>query len=436
MSGAMTPAQRADEWLQQQYHGLVELSVPHPVAESSQAWVFGCRTLSQSGYSDTPMLNSSFAVPKNSVGPFHLATGDPWGDLAEFDGSPQRNSAAQARRINDRGCVVAIDAGMDGGRATALPWQAVHEAPGWWDRLVRQYFSGAEVSSFANWDAVISALLEVGPYARGVVWVRRELNGVEATGHLMYATINNGQFVLLDGQTGGLGRMEKEGIRQLVLARFSRGRPSPDAHRSEWRIPAEDFASAVRKADAWLDEVYGGQVALVDASPADETRRGWLFACNTKQFLAGGDLANAMLDASIVVPKDHQEPFGLPNSDPWGWFSRWVEGAQPGVDGQTLPPKAGPAAWMPDTMRKLGPILSISEHSDWAPLLAELATLPEAMRALVWVRRQDWTGRESVGLLLNAARTANGVVLIDGMRDGQAELEVDGLRSLHLIRYR
>ncbi|ALV38533.1 hypothetical protein AS200_13535 [Streptomyces sp. CdTB01] len=68
--------------------------------------------------------------------------------------------------------------------------------------------------------------------------------------------------------------------------------------------------------------------------------------------------------------------------------------------------------------------------------MAELATSPEGTRAVVWIRREDRRGRESVGLLVVAAHTPQGLVLIDAARDAPAQPDSTGVRSLHVLRYR
>jgi hypothetical protein len=269
-----------------------------------------------------------------------------------------------------------------------------------------------------------------------VVWVRREIHGAEATGHLIYAHNNDGQVALLDPQAGRLAHLEPAGIRRLTLAHLPAVGADPAVAGPPWRRPAADLPSAVGKAEEWLREVYRGEVVLVGVSVADELSRGWLFACNTRAFLSGGRPVDAMLDAAVVVPKDDREPFGLPNSDPWGWLGRWDAGTEPGTEGLELPPKPGPAAWMSSTMSRLGSVISVTDHTAWPTVLAELATSPEGVRAVVWVRREDRRGRESVGLLVVGAHTPKGLVLIDAARDAPAELDSTGVRSLHLIRYR
>lgn len=433
------PASLAEDWLRRTYRGMVELSASGPVAESPEAWVFGCRARPVPGYPDTPMLTSLLAVPKSGSLPFHPATDDPWGDLEAFDRAPgPRDPAAQALRTNARGCLLAANAALDGARATPLPWMPFHEAPGWWDRMIHWHFPAAEVSACADWNEVIAAVQEPGPGTRGAVWIRREAYGVEATGHLVYAHNKDGQVVLLDPQAGRLARLEPTGVRQLTLARFAGdvGGNEAGPGAPAWHRQAPDLTSAIGKAEEWLLDVYRGEVALVEPSPGDELARGWLFACNSKAFLAGGRPADAMLDAALVVPKDEGEPFGLPNSDPWGWLARWDGGTEPGAEGLELPPKPGPVKWMPQTMSRLGAVVSVTDHTEWATVLAELATSPEGTRAVVWVRRTDRRGRESVGLLVVAAHTPRGLVLIDAARDAPASPDNTGVRSLHVLRYR
>ncbi|GAA3820029.1 hypothetical protein GCM10022403_061840 [Streptomyces coacervatus] len=432
------PTSQAEDWLRRTYSGMVELSAPGPVAERPQAWVFGCRARPVPGYPVTRMLTSLLAVPKSGNQPFHPATDDPWEDLEAFDRVPgPRDPAAQALRTNARGCLLAANAALNGGRATPLPWLPFHEAPGWWDRMIHWHFPAAEVSACASWDEVIAAVQEPGPGTRGAVWIRREAYGVEATGHLVYAHNKGGQVVLLDPQAGRLARLEPNGIRQLTVARFAgAGGNEAGPGAPAWHRQAPDLASAIGKAEEWLLDAYRGEVALVEPLPADELARGWLFACNSKAFLAGGRPADAMLDAALVVPKDEGEPFGLPNTDPWGWLARWDGGTEPGAEGLELPPKPGPVRWMPQTMGRLGPVVSVTDHTEWATVLAELATSPEGARAVVWIRRADRRGRESVGLLVVAAHTPQGLMLIDAARDAPAAPDNTGVRSLHVIRYR
>jgi hypothetical protein len=132
----------------------------------------------------------------------------------------------QPRRLNARGCVVAVHCGVGGTPSTALPWQPSHEAPGWWDRLARRYFPEFRQVRVSDWDDVIRAVAEPGPDTRGVIWVRREIGGHEITGHLLYAHNNNdGQVVFLDGTTGSLGRLDPPAVlRELVLLRALPGR--------------------------------------------------------------------------------------------------------------------------------------------------------------------------------------------------------------------
>jgi hypothetical protein len=431
------PYHLAHEWLSATYDVPLELQRT-PVAETARAWVFSAalRPVQGAGTAVTaPMLTSLVCVPKDGAPPFHPATDDPWGDLADFERDPRpRDPAEQARRTNARGAVLAAHASVGGAPASALPWQSAHEVPTWWDDFLRRYFPTAEVGPCPDWDTVIAAVGEPGPGTAGVVWVRRELHGSEATGHLLYAHNNDGQVALLDPQGRRLARLETENVREIVLARIPPPSSQPPAARAA-RGPA-DLASAVRAAEVWLEHVHGDEVVLVEPSPADETARGWLFACNTRAFLADGNPQHAMLDAALVVPKDGSVPFGLPNSDPWEWFERWNQGAQPGVDGFPLPPEPGPAAWFAPTMSPLGAVLSVTDYTDWPTLVAGLTEMPVGSRSVVWLRRNDRRGRESVGLLCVAAQTDTGLVLVDTARDAPVELENDGVRSLHLVQYR
>ncbi|MEV1009506.1 YrhB domain-containing protein [Streptomyces sp. NPDC049881] len=422
--------QRAEQWLEQTYGGRVAVVGSKPLRKTAGTWLFACAPAGQGGEA---MLNASLAVPKNGSVPFHPATDDPQADLAAFDAAPgPRDPLAQARRTNARGCVLAMHAALDGAKATPLPWRPEHENAGWWGRLVRQFAPHAEVASCASWAELTTVVESYGPDARGLVWIRRESSGVESSGHLLYAHHNNGQVALVDPTAGRLGRMEREGVRALTLAVAPGVGQTPMPAGPTWQAPAESFEAAVAKAEAWLREVYGDEVALLAPHPADEGPRGWLFACNTVRSARSGDWADGMLDAALVVPKNSAQPFGLPNSAPWPWLRQWQEGGTPAP----APSKPGPAAWLAPTMRQLGGVISSSYHPDWQSLTAELAGFPEGSRAVVWLRRSDFRGRESVGLLLNATCTADGIALIDSTTGESARLETEGLRALHLIRYR
>jgi hypothetical protein len=277
-------------------------------------------------------------------------------------------------------------------------------------------------------------MADPGPDTRGVVWLRREVGGVEATGNLLYAHNNKGQVVLLDAMAGGLAKLDTSLLRELVLIRALP--ESRSLERLPWQVEAYDYASALRKAQYWLDGAYHGAVELVAPAPADEIRRGWVFACNTKRYLGDGRWQDGMLDATLVVPKDAAAPFGLPNSDPWGWLERWDVGEVPGSEGFPVPPTPGHAAWFEPTLADLGPVISASQHADWATVMDELSGFPIGARALVWVRRADRRGRESVGWLVNALHTQQGVMLIDGSSDSAVALDQIGVRALHVIRYR
>jgi Papain fold toxin 1, glutamine deamidase len=182
-------------------------------------WLMACRALPQSGFPDTPMLTASVVVPKDGTTPFHPSPSTP---LADLEPAPPGQLAHRGHplRLNARGCLVAVHCGIDGTPSVPLPWQPFHEAPGWWDRLARRCFPEFRQVRVSDWDDVISAVAEPGPDTRAVVWVRREIGGHEASGHLLYAHNHNGQVVFLDGTTGSLGRLDPPALlRELVLLR-------------------------------------------------------------------------------------------------------------------------------------------------------------------------------------------------------------------------
>lgn len=418
-------------WLDRTYGGRVELAGPMPVAETAAAFVFAARLPPRPGHPPAPMLTAAVAVPRRGATPFHLATADPLGDLAEFTANPApRAPHHQALRTNARGSVLAVDAAVDGYAASAMPWRPEEEVHGWWERLVGTHFPGAAVGELATWDEVVEAVADTGPDTRGVVWIRRELGGFEFTGHLVYAHNNDGQVILLDGQTGELANLEVELVRGLVLARFHRARPAAAAE--PWRQAAPTFADAFAKATAWLDITYAGELVLTDPSPADELARGWLFACSTTRYAEYRDWRDQTLDGALVVPKDDGAPFGLPSTRPWQWLGRWDRGEVSADEA----PEPGPAYWYADTMPRLGPVLSASVHPDAESAIATLAGYPTGARALVWIRRLDERRRESVGALLTAAVGPAGLMLFDGTTNGPGEIDQRGLRAIHIIRYR
>ncbi|WP_407841653.1 YrhB domain-containing protein [Streptomyces sp. DSM 116496] len=417
------PWQRALKWLLDTYHGLVELVGTDPVAEDKGTWLFACRTIEQPGYPRTPMLAASVVVPKDAGRPFHPAADDPWGDAAAYTRAPaSRDPQTQARRLNSRGCVVTMAAALAGAPSSPLPWQPTHEAPGWWELLLRRYFPDAEQLLCGSWDEVIRRARETGPDTQGVVWVRRTAGGAEASGHLLYAHNNNGNVVFLDGMTGGLARLDSAGVLGLAFARF----------RPEVPQTAKDLESARRKAGEWLRRTYEEPIELVAPDARDETARGWLFACETTVALRDGDWRHAMVDAALVVPKGPEAPFLLPNSDPWGFFTAWDRGNPVGPT-----PRPSRASWFASTMRELGDVLDVSEHSTMTEAVEALSALPADGRALVWVRRLDGRGRPSTGLLLTGFRTTRGpVALVDGAAEEFTSL--DGLHEcgVRVIRYR
>jgi hypothetical protein len=220
MTVAADPAQRATAWLGELYGGLVELAVPHPVYETNTAWLMACRTLRQPGFPRTPMLAASVVVPKIGGHPFHPASNAPLSDLEPVPPeAAARRVTGQNRRINARGGVTAVHTMIEGNASVALPWNPSHEAPGWWSRLNRRYFPRFEHVPVDDWTAIVRAVREPGPGTCGVVWVRREIGGQEATGNLIHVHNYRGQAVFLDGVTAALARLDTESVRELVLVR-------------------------------------------------------------------------------------------------------------------------------------------------------------------------------------------------------------------------
>ena len=418
------PGQRAADWLGQVYGGMVTLADPLPFAEGERNWLFECRWAGQVSESAVPMLASTIAVPKSGLDPFPVGNSDPL---------DEESSDAWPWAVNARNCLIATDAAVDGRPVATLPWRPEDERPDWWSRLLATHFPDAEVSVCASWDEVCAAIVAGGPGTRGVVWLQRTYHGVDLTGHLLYAHHRDGAAVVLDGQRGGLATLDDDEVGQLILARFNRPdvQPGP-AVIAPWQRSAPDLAAAIDKANHWLADAYQGASVLVEPGEADETARGWVFACTTTEFQRTQDWHDQMLDAALVVPKAAGEgPFGLPNPDPWGWLARWDEGDEE----LPPPPEAGFAEWFEPTMSELGPVLSAGQHEDWTAAMTEIAEFPEGSRALVWVRRRDARGRETVGNLILASTEPGGVRLIDAMQaDGNPIIDENPL-GLHVFRY-
>lgn len=425
------PVHRAADWLERTYGGLVTLADPEPIVEHELTSLFGCRYADHRYHEGgESMLAATICVPQADVPPFPVSNSKPLSEphkLAMMDGESWR------WQVNARNSLVAVDAAVDQRPASALSWHPWDEAPGWWRRLLDRHFSGAEVSTCSSWRDVTSAILEGGQGTRGVVWVRRQFGGRELTGHLLYAVWHEDGVVVLDGQTGTLAQLDDHQVDQLVLARFFRTPVGPEqAGTPAWERAADDFPSAVAKAESWLDYAYSGAAVLVMPDQSDERERGWLFACTTTRFRSSGDWRDQMLDAALVVPKAAGEsPFGLPNHDPWTWLDDWNAGRTDLTD----PPEPGAAAWFDPTTQELGPVLSVNEHVDWAGVLSEITRYASGAQALIWLRRQDDRGRETVGNLIVAAKEPNGVHLGDAMaEDGWPAIEPDPLH-LHVIRF-
>jgi hypothetical protein len=86
-------------------------------------------------------------------------------------------------------------------------------------------------------------------------------------------------------------------------------------------------------------------------------------------------------------------------------------------------------------MVELGEARSVTVHEHWGGVLRELRDFPADARAVVWVRREDDRGRESVGSLLLADVLADGVRFVDPMVDGGRPKMDQDVLGLHVIRY-
>jgi hypothetical protein len=425
------PANRAAEWLERTYGGLVALTDNQPLLDGARTQLFGCDYVSGSA---EPLLAATIAVPKDGGQPFPVANADPLNEELNAAPAMDLDPRPWRWRANARGCLVATDAAVDRRPASALPWAPLDEAPGWWDRMLVTHFPDSEVFTSSTWADMTSALVEGGPGTRTVVWLRRQLSGAELTGHLLYGFHDENQAVCLDGQRGSLARLDEDEISQLVVARFHRPVVSGTEPLSvPWEAPAPNLQAALDKANSWLEHTYPEPVVVVGPDEADETERGWLFACTTQRFLETGEWHDQMLDAALVVPKEAgQAPFGLPNNDPWSYLAGWDAGR----DEIGRPPAPGAAAWYRPTMRELGTPLSYTEHRSWGDALTAMAGTPQDSRALVWIRRQDARGRETVGNLLVAVNESGEIRLIDSLaEDGLPTFDQDPM-AVHIIRYR
>ncbi|GAA1994911.1 YrhB domain-containing protein [Amycolatopsis minnesotensis] len=416
--GMLAEAERAHAWLRRTYGDRVVLRGVEPVHVGERLVLFGC------GYPDDsePMLAATVCVPRDGSDPFPAANADPLDEDVNLGGAAD---GAQWR-VNARNCVVTADAVLAERPACAMPWHPDDEAPGWWDRMLAAHFPGAETTTCTGWGQAGKVISEGGQGARAVVWLRRRLAGHELTGHLLYAEHGKEGVVFLDAQRGSLADTSDELVVELVVARFAGG---PGLTAADLTIPwdkaATDLPSAVEKAERWLGDAYDEEVRLVSPGLEDELARGWLFAVTTKRFAETGDWREQMLDAALVVPKAAgQAPFGLPNRDPWNWLKDW-DSRVPG-----LPPRPDPgtAAWYTPMLAELGGARSVSVHRTWAGVLDEVQEFPARTRTLVWVRRMDAQGRESVGQLLWAVTGDEGPRLVDPMvPDGEPLLDPDPL---------
>ncbi|QWF82761.1 YrhB domain-containing protein [Amycolatopsis sp. CA-230715] len=416
--GMLAEAERARAWLRRTYGDRVVLRDVEPVHVGHRMVLFGC------GYLDDaePMLAATVCVPRDGSAPFAVANADPLDEDLNLGGGAD----ALRWRLNARNCVVTADAVLAERPACAMPWHPDDETPGWWDRMIGAHFPGAEITTCAGWDQAAKTIAEGGRGARAVVWLRRRLAGRELTGHLLYAEYGEDGVIFLDAQRGSPADTGDELADELVVARFAGGPGSKVAELViPWDMAAVDLSAAVEKAERWLGDAYDEDVQLVSPGPEDELARGWLFAVTTKRFAETGDWREQMVDAALVVPKAAgQAPFGLPNRDPWTWLKDW-DARVPG-----LPPRPDPgtAAWYAPMLAELGGARSVSAHRTWAGVLDEVQEFPVRTRTLVWVRRKDVRGRESVGQLLWAVTGDEGPRVVDPLApDGEPLLDPNPL---------
>ncbi|QUH02150.1 hypothetical protein HUO13_16330 [Saccharopolyspora erythraea] len=427
------PIRSAATWLEQVYGGSVGVTDPAPVAEGRHSWLVRC------GHRDAaaqPMLAGTVAVPKDGRAPFPVANAAPIDEALNLAPPPAPVFPGREPwrwRVNARNCVVAVDAVLRGAQASALPWKPADERPDWWSRLLAEHFPDATTTAHRTWATALDVIAAGGPNTCAVVWLRRRFRGTEVTGHLLYAKYADGAVLVLDPQRGMPAELRDEEVHELTVATFRREPATAEPIPVPWRSAAPDLDSAVAKATAWLEATYGGEVVLVAPAAEDELRRGWLFACTTETFVRTGDWRDQLLDSALVVPKDAEEdPFGLPNEDPWEYLRHWDAHAQ----NLPEPPDPGAAAWFEPTMRDLGPVLGTSHHTAWPEVISQVQTLPPDTGAVVWLRRKDRRGRETVGNLLVATNDGGKARIADPRNPTAVPRLEDSPFGLLLVTYR
>ncbi|MER5387745.1 YrhB domain-containing protein [Saccharopolyspora sp. NPDC002686] len=426
------PISTAATWLEHVYGGRVGVVGTAPIAEGEHSWLVGCGSREAAA---EPMLACTIAVPKDGREPFPVSNSAPIDELLNL--APAQRPVVPGQepwrwRVNARNCVVAIDAVLQGAGASALPWRPADERPAWWTRLLAEHFPDATTTTHQDWAAALNAIAAAGPGSCAVVWLRRRFRDAEVTGHLLYAKHVDGAVLVLDPQHGMPAELKDSEVHELTVAVFHREPASAEPISAPWQVAATDVGSAVAKATAWLNATYGGEVTLVSPAAEDELRRGWLFACTTETFKRTGDWRDQLLDSALVVPKRaEEEPFGLPNGDPWTFLERWDANEQ----NLPSPPNPGAAAWYRPTMQELGRVLGTSHHVDWAGVISEVATLPPGAAAVVWVRRKDRRGRETVGMLLPTANEGGRVRIADPQNPTAVPKLENSPFSLLLITY-
>jgi hypothetical protein len=422
---------RARSWLDTTYGGLVVLADPEPIKVTNRARLFGCRYAE----SDEPMLAATICVPSDGGTPFPASNSAPLDDDVNFARVPGVEEPWRWR-ANALSCVIAMKSVAAGRSASASAWQPVDEAPGWWDRLLAEHFPAAELAICLAWTEVAEVIVDGGAGTHGVVWLRRQVDGREVTGHLLYTTYDEESdgVVLFDPQRGTLVSPNGDEVEEIVLAHFHHDPvPAEELPVAPWQASAGDFVDAVAKATSWLDFAFDGNATLVAPGPEDERERGWLFACTTKRFLETGDWRDQMLDAAVVVPKAAGEsPFGLPNRDPWVWLAAWDRGETD----LPAPPEPGHASWFGVMVEEI-PGLRTGDREPqrhWAGVLREINGMPTGAMALVWVRRRDDRQRETVGHLMWAVNRDDRVELFDPTADADAPPDSSEPFELRIFR--
>jgi hypothetical protein len=80
-------------------------------------------------------------------------------------------------------------------------------------------------------------------------------------------------------------------------------------------------------------------------------------------------------------------------------------------------------------------VLGSTEHHNWHDALVAVAGFAPDSRSVIWVRRQDGRGRETVGNLVLAVTDQDGFLLMDPMTQDNEPVVGEEPLALHVIRY-